>query len=80
MNFDRERGTLKAGIRGFSTYLHGDKSVPPYSATRQQAEMLPKRIGKPKEGKEHPLILRRDAYRANTKLTPYWLKNTNILS
>ncbi|RLI39342.1 hypothetical protein DRO64_10665 [Candidatus Bathyarchaeota archaeon] len=60
--------------------MHGDKSVPPYSATRQQAEMLLKRIGKPKEGKEYPLILGRDAYRANTKLTAYWLKNTNILS
>jgi transposase len=32
------------------------------------------RIGKPKEGKEYPMILRRDVYRADTKLTPYWLK------
>ncbi|MHA1836246.1 MAG: RNA-guided endonuclease InsQ/TnpB family protein [Candidatus Odinarchaeia archaeon] len=31
-------------------------------------------IGKPKKGKEYPLILRRDVYRAATKLTPYWLK------
>jgi putative transposase len=33
-----------------------------------------KRIGKPKEGKEYPLILRQDVYRAETKLTQCWLK------
>jgi len=60
--------------QNFQRYLHGDKSVPLYSATKQQAERLLKRIGNPKEGKEYPLILRRDVYRATTKLTPYWLK------
>jgi len=30
--------------------------------------------GKLKPNKEYPMILRRDVYRANTKLTPYWLK------
>jgi len=58
----------------FQKYLHGDKSVPLYSATRQQADRLLRYIGKPKEGKEYPLILRRDIYRAETKLTKYWLK------
>jgi len=58
----------------FQRYLHGDTSVPLYSATKQQADRLLKRIGKPREGKEYPLILRRDVYRATTKLTPYWLK------
>lgn len=65
---------LKREYENFQRYLHGDKSVPLYSATRQQADRLLKRIGKPKEGKEYPLILRRDVYRAETKLTQYWLK------
>ena len=30
--------------------------------------------GKLKPNKEYPLILRRDVYKANTKLTPCWLK------
>ncbi|MEM3832414.1 MAG: transposase [Thermoprotei archaeon] len=65
---------LKREYENFQRYLHGDKSVPLYSATKQQADRLLRRIGKPKEGKEYPLILRRDVYRADTKLTPYWLK------
>ena len=65
---------LKREYENFQRYLHGDKSVPLYSATRQQADRLLKRIGKPREGKEYPLILRRDVYRAETKLTRYWLK------
>jgi hypothetical protein len=65
---------LRQEYKNFQRYLHGNKSAPLYSATRQQAEKLLKRIGKPKEGKEYPLILRRDVYRADAKLTPYWLK------
>jgi hypothetical protein len=30
--------------------------------------------GKLKPNREYPMILRRDVYRADTKLTPYWLK------
>jgi putative transposase len=65
---------LKREYENFQRYLHGDKSVPLYSATKQQADRFLKRIGKPKEGKEYPMILRRDVYRADTKLTPYWLR------
>jgi len=65
---------LKREYENWQRYLHGDKSAPLYSATRQQAERLLRRIERPKEGKEYPLILRRDVYRTNTKLTPYWLK------
>lgn len=65
---------LKGEYENFQRYLHGGKFVPLYSATRQQADRLLRRIGKPKEGKEYPLILRRDVYRAETKLTRYWLK------
>jgi putative transposase len=64
---------LKREYENFQRYLHGDKSILLYSATKQQADRLLKRI-KPKEGKEYPLILRRDVYRANTKMTPYWIK------
>jgi len=66
---------LKREYENFQRYLHGDKSAPLYSATRQQADRLLKRLGNRfNPNKEYPLILRRDVYRANTKLTPYWLK------
>jgi putative transposase len=69
-----KEGLLRQEYKNWQRYLHGNKSVPLYSATKQQADRLMKRIGKPKEGKEYPLILRRDVYRATTKLTQYWLK------
>ena len=66
---------LAREYKNFQRYLHGDRTVPLYSATRQQAERLLRRLkGKLKPNKEYPMILRRDIYRANTKLTPYWLK------
>lgn len=65
---------LKREYENFQRYLRGDKSAPLYSATRQQADRLLKHIGNPKEGKEYPLILRREVYRAETKPTKYWLK------
>jgi IS605 OrfB family transposase len=66
---------LKREYENFQRYLCGDRSVPLYSATKQQAERLLRRLkGKLKPNKEYPMILRRDVYRANTKLTPYWLK------
>jgi len=69
-----KRELLSREYENWQCYLQGNKSAPLYSATRQQADRLLRRIGKPKEGKEYPLILRRDVYRAETKLTKYWLK------
>jgi len=55
--------------------LRGDRSVPLYSATKQQAERLLRRLeGKLKPNREYPMILRRDVYRAGTKLTRIGLK------
>jgi len=66
---------LKREYENWQHYLRGDKTVPLYSATKQQAERLLRRLkGKVKPNKEYPMILRRDVYRAYTKLTPYWLK------
>ncbi|MBC7090711.1 MAG: IS200/IS605 family element transposase accessory protein TnpB [Nitrososphaeria archaeon] len=66
---------LKREYENWQRYLRGDKSAQLYSATRQQAERLLKRLGdRFNPNKEYPLILRRDVYRANTKLTQYWLK------
>jgi len=56
---------LRREYENWQRYLNGDKAAQPYSATKQQAERLLKRIGKPKERKEYPLILRRDVYRAD---------------
>jgi len=66
---------LKREYENWQRYLRGNKKVPLYSATKQQAERLLRRLkGKIKANKEYPMILRRDVYRADTKLTPYWLK------
>jgi putative transposase len=66
---------LAREYENFQSYLRGDRTVPLYSATRQQADRLLKRLnGKLKPNKEYPLILRRDVYRAETKLSKYWLK------
>ncbi|MGC8849156.1 MAG: RNA-guided endonuclease InsQ/TnpB family protein [Candidatus Bathyarchaeia archaeon] len=66
---------LKHECENWQRYLRGDETAPLYSATRQQADRLLKRLGdRFNPNKEYPLILRRDVYRANTKLTPYWLK------
>jgi len=66
---------LRREYENWQRYLRGDKFAPLYSATKQQAERLLQRLrGGLKPDKEYPLILRRDVYRANTKLTPYWLK------
>jgi putative transposase len=66
---------LRREYENFQRYLRGDRSVPLYSVTKQQAERLLRRLeGKLKPNKEYPMILRRDVYRADTKLTPYWLK------
>ena len=72
-----KRELLTREYENFQRYLHGDKIAPLYSATRQQAERLLRRIKQPKEGKEYPLILRNDTYKVEkraTKLTAYWLK------
>jgi hypothetical protein len=66
---------LRREYENFQRYLRGDRSAPLYSTTKQQADNLLRRLkGKLKPNKEYPMILRRDVYRANTKLTPYWLK------
>jgi len=71
----RKEELLKREYENWQRYLRGDKKVPLYSATKQQAERLLRRLkGKVKPNKEYPMILRRDVYRADTKLTPYWLK------
>jgi putative transposase len=76
LNFRRvKEEILKHEYEDFQRYLHGDKSVPLYSATKQQADRLLSRLkGKLKLNKEYPMILRRDVYRAETKPTKYWLK------
>jgi len=73
----RKEALLKLEYENFQKYLRGEKSVKLYSATRQQAERLLRRIKSPKPNKEYPLIIRRDVFRVDiqdTKLTKYWAK------
>jgi putative transposase len=66
---------LRREYENFQRYLHGDKSVQLHYTNKYIADMfLNKLKGKVKSNKEYPFILRRNIYRANTKLTPYWIK------
>ena len=71
----RKERLLEAEYQGFQEVLHGG-DAPIYSATRQQAERLRKRIKKPKH-KHYPLIIRRDTLRIekrDTRLASYWAR------
>jgi len=68
---------LEREYENFQRYLHGCRDVPLYSATKQQADRLLKRIKKPKPHREYPLILRNDVYRLDRtkcKLAEWWLR------
>lgn len=67
---------LNREYKNFQLFLHG-LDVPLYSATKQQAEKLLDDIGGPKQGKEYPVVLRRDTVKLeerNTKIAQYWFK------
>jgi len=64
------RGFLNGNTRTFNAAFTGTNLS--HSATRQQAEGFLE--GETQANKEYPTILRRDVYKANTKLTPCWLK------
>lgn len=52
---------LKREYENWQRYLRGDKTVSLYSATKQQAERLLRKLGdRFNPEKEYPLILRRD--------------------
>jgi len=66
---------LREEYNNFQAYLRGI-NAPLYSATKQQAERLLRKIGKPKQ-KEYPLILRRDVFNireTKNKLAKFWVK------
>ena len=70
----RKEALLKAEFEAFQGVLRGGEAEL-YSATRQQAERLRKRINGRKAF--YPLVLRRDTIklsRKNTKLARYWLR------
>jgi hypothetical protein len=55
---------LRLEYENFQRYMHGDKSAKLYSATKQQADRLLRKLnGKIKPNKEYPLILRNDVYK-----------------
>jgi len=64
--------------QSWQRHLHGDPAAELYSATKQQADRFIRKLQKQNGGvlkeKEYPMILRNDVYRAETKLTPYWVK------
>lgn len=75
---NRKEELLRGEYDNWQRFLRGDSTASLYSATRQQAERFLRRIKKQNGSginpKEYPMILRRDVYHANTKMTPYWLK------
>jgi IS605 OrfB family transposase len=69
---------LNREYENYQRYIKGDRSVELYSATKQQADRFLARLrktgGSIDPEKEYPLLLRRGVYKAETKLTPYWIK------
>ncbi len=69
---------IESEYDNYQRYIRGDRSVPLYSATKQQADRFLKRLKKQNGGAledkiDYPLILRNDIYKAETKLAPYWI-------
>jgi IS605 OrfB family transposase len=72
---NRKQDILENEYQGFQDALHG-KGADLYSATKQQAERLLKKIKTPKH-RHYPLILRRDVIRLerqDTVIASYWFK------
>lgn len=68
---------LQREYDNWQTFLQGNQKVKIYSATRQQAERVLKRLGKRKKPKPYPMVLRNDVINVqlhNTKLTRFWMK------
>ncbi len=68
---------LESEYSNYQRYIRGDNSVSLYSATKQQADRFLRRLRKQNGGiinGDQPLILRSDIYKAETKLTPYWIR------
>lgn len=64
-----EYDNFQASLRGYD--------VPLYSATKQQAQRLLKRMGRKPKRKEYPMILRRDVFNVReteNRLARFWVK------
>ncbi|MBO3753258.1 MAG: transposase [Candidatus Brockarchaeota archaeon] len=71
---EEEEELLRQEYENFQRYLRGEKTVPLYAATKQQADRFLRRInGKLKE-MEYPLMLRNDTYSIRIERSPYILK------
>lgn len=67
---------LNREYKNYQLFLYG-QNVPLYSATKQEAKHLLEEIKEPKQGKEYPVILRRDTIKLekkDTKIAKYWFK------
>jgi putative transposase len=68
---------LESEYANYQRYIRGDETASLYSATKQQADRFLRRLKKQNGGiisNDQPLILRSDVYKAETKLTPYWIR------
>jgi len=70
-----QRNLLEAEYGNYQNYIQGDKGVRLFAATKQQADRfltVVRKTGRPVDpGKEYPLIIRRDTYKAETALAPF---------
>ncbi len=72
-----KQALLQREYDSWQAYLQGNREAGLYSATRQQAEKLLKRLGRRKKPKPYPMVLRNDVInvqRHDTKLTQFWMK------
>ncbi|MBO3754878.1 MAG: transposase [Candidatus Brockarchaeota archaeon] len=69
-----EEEFLNREYEDFQRYLRGEKTVPLYAATKQQAGRFLRRMNGKLREREYPLILRNDTYRVSIEQSPYVLK------
>ncbi|MEM3390356.1 MAG: transposase [Thermoproteota archaeon] len=69
-----EEELLRREYESFQRYLRGEKTVPLYAATKQQADRLLKKLNGRLKEREYPLMLRNDTYKVDVGQSPYLLK------
>lgn len=75
---EADERVLKDEFDSYQRFIRGNKDIRLYAATKQQAERFLSRVRKTKApvvaGKDYPLILRRDTYKAELRVPPYWFR------
>jgi len=73
----RKLNLIEGEYENYQRYLHGDRAAKLYSATRQQAERRQRRLSEDHNGRDYPLIIRRDVFALHTtsnRIARHWAR------